>query len=142
IGEQLRQIGREFGSTTGRPRRCGWLDLPALKYACTLNGVSQLIMMKSDVMSNLDEIFYGHQYRLGENVLTDFPYQLGDAGLSVIYEKMKGWQSDIRDKKNWNELPGELQDYVAMIEKNAGAPISIISVGPDREETVYRTIDT
>ena len=141
-GEQLRQIGREFGSTTGRPRRCGWLDLPALKYACTLNGVSQLIMMKSDVMSDLDEIYFGYQYRLGESVLTDFPYQLGEAGLTVVYEKMKGWQTDIRDKKNWIELPQELQEYVAMIEKNAEVPVSIISVGPDREETVYRTIDT
>lgn len=141
-GEQLRQVGREFGSTTGRPRRCGWLDLPALKYACTLNGVSQLIMMKSDVMSHLDEIHYAHQYRIGENLLTDFPYQLGDPELVVDYEKMMGWKCDIRDKKNWNDLPKALQEYVAMIEKNAGAPVTIISVGPDREETVYRTIDT
>jgi len=141
-GEQLRQVGREFGSTTGRPRRCGWLDLPALKYACTLNGVSQLIMMKSDVMSHLDEIHYAHQYRIGENLLSDFPYQLGDPELVVDYEKMMGWKCDIRDKKNWNDLPKALQEYVAMIEKNAGAPVTIISVGPDREETVYRTIDT
>lgn len=141
-GEQLRQVGREFGSTTGRPRRCGWLDLPALKYACTLNGVSQLIMMKSDVMSHLDEIHYAHQYRIGENLLSDFPYQLGDPELAVDYEKMMGWKCDIRDKKNWNDLPKALQEYVAMIEKNAGAPVTIISVGPDREETVYRTIDT
>jgi adenylosuccinate synthase len=141
VGEKLRQTGREFGSTTGRPRRCGWLDMPALKYACAINGVSQLIMMKSDVMSELDEILYAHQYRLGESVLTDFPYQLDDSKLTVDYEKMPGWKSDIREKKNWNDLPGELQNYVAMIEKNTGAPISVISVGPDREETIYRSID-
>ena len=141
IGEQLRQIGREFGSTTGRPRRCGWLDMPALKYACAINGVSQLIMMKSDVMSQLDEILYGQQYQLGENVLTEFPFQLGDKQLRVVYEKMAGWKCDIREKKNWSDLPIALKKYVEMIEKNTGAPVSIISVGPDREETVYRSID-
>ena len=142
IGEQLRQIGREFGSTTGRPRRCGWLDLPALQYACTLNGVSQLIMMKSDVMSQLDEIHYAHQYRVGQNVLTDFPYQLGASDLTVEYERMPGWKSEIRNLKAWNDLPEALRNYVGMIEKNTGSPVTIISVGPDREETVYRSIHT
>jgi adenylosuccinate synthase len=141
IGEHLRQVGREFGSTTGRPRRCGWLDLPALQYACALNGVSQLIMMKSDVMSTLEDIQYCHQYRLGNDVLEDFPYQLNDTDLKAEYRTMKGWRDDIRNTKRWEDVPSALKEYILMIEHNTGAPITIISVGPDREETVYRSVN-
>ena len=136
VGERLRQEGREFGATTGRPRRCGWIDLPALKYAILLNGVTQLIMTKSDVLSSFEEIFACTHYEV-DGVKTDqLPFDLQD--VKPIFEAVPGWKVDLTQIKDLAQLPVELMDYIHWLEKALEAPIKIVSVGPDRNQTLYR----
>lgn len=136
IGERLRQEGREFGATTGRPRRCGWIDLPALKYAILLNGVTQLIMTKSDVLSSFEEIFACTHYEV-DGVKTDqLPFDLQD--VKPIFEAVPGWKVDLTQIKDMEQLPSELMDYIHWLEKALEVPIKIVSVGPDRNQTLYR----
>jgi len=137
-GESLRKIGHEFGATTGRPRRCGWLDLVALKYAVMMSGVSELIMMKADVLDGFDSIKVCTAYKYKGEVLGYLPYEINE-GLEPVYQEFKGWKSDITGAREYAELPDELKEYVAFIERETSCRIGIVSVGPDREEVVLRT---
>ncbi len=136
-GEELRRIGREFGAVTGRPRRCGWLDLVALKYVVMLNGVTGLIMMKSDVMNDFDTVKVATAYRIGGETVDHFPYEVTD-DLEPVYTEFKGWKCDICKVKRYEDFPAEFKAYVEFIERETGVPVKIISVGPDRSETIVR----
>jgi adenylosuccinate synthase len=136
-GKELGRIGHEFGAVTGRPRRCGWLDLVALKYAVMVDGVTQLIMMKSDVMNDFDTIKVATAYRIGDEVVNHFPYEVNDS-IEPIYTEFKGWKCDICKVRRYEDFPEEFKQYVEFIERETGVPVKIISVGPDREETIVR----
>jgi adenylosuccinate synthase len=137
-GEQMRQIGREFGSTTGRPRRCGWLDIPALKYACMINGVTELIMMKTDVLSGFETLQVCTHYSLNGEKIDYFPYDIDPSKVQPIYTEVKGWNSDLTEMRSMEDLPVEVTDYIAFIEKHLGIPVTFVSVGPDRTQTIIR----
>lgn len=137
VGDLMRAQGREFGSTTGRPRRCGWLDLVALKYSVMVNGVTKLIMMKGDVLSNLDQIKVATAYKLGDEIITDFPFDLPEE-LKPVYTVLPGWKNDIGSARSMAELPSEFIEYVRFIERELAIPVEIISVGSDREQTIIR----
>ncbi len=139
VGEQMRQEGREFGSTTGRPRRCGWMDLPALKYAIMINGVTQLVMMKVDVLNIFEEIKVCTHYRLSDGSLTDkFPYDLCDDDVTPVYKTFKGWATSLENLHTYDEVPAELAAYIEFLETELKLPISFISTGPDREAIIHR----
>jgi adenylosuccinate synthase len=135
-GESLRQKGNEFGATTGRPRRCGWLDLVALKYAIMLSGVNRLIMMKSDVLSGFDEIKVCTAYKVNGQITEEVPYDLCNASVEPVYQSFKGWTADLSVCRKQAELPSEFAAYVQFLEQTLNMPIHIISVGPDREQTI------
>ncbi len=135
-GEELRKKGHEFGATTGRPRRCGWLDLVALKYAIMLSGVNYLIMMKSDVLSGFDEIKVCTAYKVDGETSTQVPYDLCNTKVEPVYTSFKGWTEDLTICRNKSELPKNFHDYINFLETELGMPIRIISVGPDREQTI------
>ncbi|RKQ50014.1 adenylosuccinate synthetase [Roseivirga pacifica] len=138
-GKAIQDEGHEFGATTGRPRRCGWLDLPALKYAIMINGVSQLFMMKADVLSILEEIKVCTHYKLGDGTVTEeIPFQLMDEEITPVYKTFPGWKEDITAVKDFDSMPAELKDYIKFIEEQTGVPITIVSVGPDRTQTILR----
>lgn len=145
-GAEIRRIGHEYGAVTGRERRCGWLDLVALRYAVMINGATDLIMMKSDVLDGFDKIKVATAYRLPDGTVTrDFPYSIGDnaegAGtMTPVYEEFEGWKTSLADKRSYDELPESFKDYVAFIETEVGVPVTIISVGPDRTETIFRNM--
>ena len=137
-GEALRKEGNEFGSTTGRPRRCGWIDLPSLKYSIMINGVTQLLMMKADVLSIFSKIKICTQYQLSDGTVTDqVPYELINENITPIYHEVNGWHCSLKGLVE-RELPLELQDYIEFLEKRLEVPISLISTGPDRTETIHR----
>lgn len=138
IGATLGRVGNEFGATTGRPRRCGWLDLVALKYAVRVNGVTELMMMKADVLSGFDtlEVCVGYQYK-GERI-DHLPYSIDDAHLKPIYKSLPGWKKDLTGLTEVSDLPAALMDYIEFIEKEVDVPIKIVSVGPDRKQTIFR----
>ena len=134
-GAKLREAGHEYGSTTGRPRRCGWLDLVALKYSAMLNGVTELIMMKADVLDQFETINICVGYEIDGEVVEHFPYELtGD--VKPIYVELPGWQTDLTKIKHQNEFPEELNNYITFIEEEMGIPVTIASVGPNREQTI------
>ena len=137
VGEELRRIGHEFGAVTGRPRRCGWLDLVALKYAVMVDGVTQLIMMKSDVMNDFDTIKVATAYRVDGELVDYFPYEV-TGNVEPVYTEFPGWKSDICKVRRYEDFPAEFKTYVEFIEKETGVPVKIISVGPDRDETIVR----
>ncbi len=134
-GQKLRDIGKEYGSTTGRPRRCGWLDLVALKYSLMLNGVTQLIMTKTDVLDTFDTIKVVTAYSLDGELTDQFPYEL-DADVKPVYTEMPGWKTDLTGVRSKGQFPKELQDYVSFLEKELQVPVKFISVGPDREQII------
>ena len=136
-GEFLRSEGHEFGATTGRPRRCGWLDMVALKYAVMMNGVTELIMMKSDVLNSFDTIKVATSYKRDGETITSYPYD-GGVGVEPVYESFNGWKCDITGIRNYDDFPVEFKDYVSFIEKQTGVPVTIISVGPDRDAIIKR----
>ena len=136
-GETLRRIGHEYGATTGRPRRCGWLDMVALKYAVMMSGVSDLIMMKSDVLDDFDSIKVAVAYKDGDQILESFPYD-GGANIEPVYKEFPGWKSPLSGLRSYDEFPQAFKDYIAFIEAETGCRISIVSVGPDRNATVRR----
>ena len=136
-GENIRKQGNEFGSTTGRPRRCGWLDLVALKYSIMINGVTQLTMMKSDVLSDLDIIKVATAYKIGDEIIEEFPYDLPD-NLEPVYTELPGWKTDLTGITSEDEFPEELNNYISFLENELEIPIKIISVGPDRKQTIVR----
>lgn len=137
-GEAMRKEGNEFGSTTGRPRRCGWIDLPSLKYSIMINGVTQLLMMKADVLSIFPVIKACTRYQLADGTITDqVPYELIHERITPVYEGLKGWNCTLKGLGE-KELPAELIQYVEFLEGHLGVPISLISTGPDRTETIHR----
>lgn len=136
-GTTLRNTGREFGSTTGRPRRCGWLDLPALKYAIMINGVTKLFMTKSDVMSGFNIIKICTSYKIGGKECLELPFS-NDSEIEPVYTDMPGWKENISGIRLFNKLPEALKRYIEFIENQTGVPVTMVSVGPDREETIFR----
>ena len=137
-GEEIRKAGHEFGSTTGRPRRCGWIDLVALKYAVMINGVTQLIMTKGDVLSDFDTIKVATAYKIDGVVTEEFPYDINDCEVEPVYTDLPGWKKDLTGLKSESEFPQELSDYISFLEKELEVPIKIVSVGPDRDQTIVR----
>lgn len=135
-GDKIAKKGNEFGSTTGRARRCGWLDLLALKYAVMLNGVTELFMMKADVLSGFDKIFICTKYLFEGKEIDYFPSTIGDSKIEPIYESFDGWQNDISNCKEKSNFPKELVNYIQFIENKLKIPIKLVSVGPDRNQTV------
>ena len=139
-GNLLRDKGNEYGSTTGRPRRCGWLDLPALKYAIMLNGVTELMMMKADVLNSFNELKVAVSYRYNGNLSEEIPYESVTLEIDPVLETMTGWNQEVVLSEAYDELPAELKDYVSYIENKVGVPITIVSVGPDRTETIFKSV--
>jgi adenylosuccinate synthase len=136
-GETLRKQGNEYGATTGRPRRCGWLDLVALKYALMINGVTDIALTKADVMSNFETINICTAYKVNGELTTKMPTD-NDAEIEPVYTPLKGWMQDISQCKSYEELPQTFKDYIRFIEEETHTPISIVSVGPDRDATIFR----
>lgn len=136
-GTTLRNVGREFGSTTGRPRRCGWLDLPALKYSIMINGITKLFMTKADVMSGFRTVKICTSYKVDGKECLEIPFS-NDSVIEPVYTEMTGWEEDISGIREFNKLPEALKIYTEFIEKQTGVPITLVSVGPDREETIFR----
>ena len=137
-GKTMAKVGHEFGATTGRPRRCGWLDLVALKYAVNVNGVTQLMMMKGDVLSGFDTLKVCTSYNYKGKKVDHLPYNIEPENVSVNYTEFKGWDEDLTKMTSEDQLPQNLLDYVAFIEKETEVPIKIVSVGPDRKQTILR----
>jgi adenylosuccinate synthase len=138
VGERMRKEGNEFGSTTGRARRCGWLDIPALRYACRLNGITELYMMKADILSIFEEIHVCTHYKINGAQTDEMPYDLLDGKVEPVYTTLKGWNADLTLIRTIEAFPQELSDYIAFIEKELEIPITYVSVGPDREQTIVR----
>jgi adenylosuccinate synthase len=138
VGEKIRRLGHEFGATTGRPRRCGWVDLPALRYACAVNGATELSMMKADVLSGFDTIKVCTKYKYRGEIIEHLPYSIEEGEIEPIYEELPGWTEDLTGMTQWDELPESLQNYVRYLEEKLGVPIATVSVGPDRLQTIRR----
>lgn len=136
-GQKLRDSGNEYGSTTGRSRRCGWLDLPALKYSCMINGVTSLFMTKADVLTGFERIKVCTAYSINNKYVEELPYDI-HADIQPVYKEMKGWDEDISGIRSYDKLPAALREYIDFIEKETGIPVNIVSVGPDRSETIIR----
>lgn len=140
-GERMRKEGNEFGSTTGRPRRCGWIDLPSLKYSIMINGVTQLLMMKADVLSIFPVIKACTHYKLADGSITEtMPYEFVNQKIVPVYTELPGWNTPLSGT-NESDLPINLLSYVTFLEKSLGVPISLISIGPDRSQTILRDIN-
>lgn len=140
-GDKLCDIGHEYGSTTGRKRRCGWLDLPALNYAIMINGVTELNMMKTDVLDSFDTVKVCTGYKVNGQLTNQMPFDLSEE-VEPVYTELKGWNTDLTKFTDGDELPSELKDYISFIEKETGVPISVVSVGPDREQTLFQDVKT
>ena len=137
IGERIAKIGNEFGATTGRPRRCGWLDLVSLKHSITVNGVTDLIMMKGDVLSGIDKIKVCTKYNYNGEVVDYMPFSIMDENIGPVYEEIDGWEEDITQAKSYNDLPLNFKNYVEFLEDKLNLKIKIVSVGPDRKQTIF-----
>jgi adenylosuccinate synthase len=137
-GATMSRVGNEFGATTGRPRRCGWLDLVALKYACQVNGVTQLMMMKGDVLSGFKTLKVCTAYKYKGDVISHFPYNIEPENVEPIYTEVDGWAEDLTEMSKDSQMPKALNDYIEFLEKELEIPITIVSVGPDRKQTIFR----
>ncbi|NJX15725.1 adenylosuccinate synthase [Tamlana crocina] len=137
-GATMAKVGHEFGATTGRPRRCGWLDLVALKYACQVNGVTQLMMMKADVLSGFETLKVCTEYKYKGETISHLPYNIEPENVEPVYTEFSGWAEDLTGMSEASELPKALNDYIAFLEKELETPITIVSVGPDRKQTIFR----
>jgi adenylosuccinate synthase len=137
-GKKIRDIGHEYGAVTGRERRCGWIDLVALRYAIMINGVTQLIMMKSDVLDTFPTIKACTAYKINGELTRDFPYSIEEDTIEPVYEELPGWQTDMTAMKSENEFPQQFADYIKFLERELATPITIVSIGPDREQTILR----
>ena len=137
-GERIGKIGHEFGATTGRARRCGWLDLVSLKHSINVNGVTELIMMKGDVLSGLEKLKICTKYRYKNEIIEHLPFTIDDSSLEPIYEEIEGWNEDITQIDNYHDLPDNFKKYVTFLEKNLELEIKIVSVGPNRKQTIIR----
>ena len=137
-GDMMASVGNEFGSVTGRKRRCGWLDLVALKYAIQINGVTELMMMKADVLSGFDTLKVATAYNYKGEVIHHLPYNIEEENVTPIYTEFKGWKQDLTGLTTFESLPKELKTYIEFIEQEVAVPIKIVSVGPDRKQTIMR----
>ena len=137
VGDKIRKEGAEFGATTGRPRRCGWLDLISLKYSIMINGVTHLIMTKADVLSDFDTIHVAVGYKIDGKVTDLLPYHMESVS-EIMYKEFEGWKTDVSGMKNLEDLPRALQKYIQFIEQETGVPVYIISVGPERHQTISK----
>ena len=137
-GEELRKAGNEFGATTGRPRRCGWLDLPALKYTIMINGVTDLIMTKPDVLCGFETIKVCTAYKIDGKTFDYFPYDVVNKDVEPVYKEIKGWKQDLMPVRAEKDFPVDFKNYISYLEKELEVPISIVSVGPDRKQTIIR----
>lgn len=140
-GKKIRDIGHEYGAVTGRERRCGWIDLVALRYAIMINGVTQLIMMKSDVLDDFDTIKACVAYKTDGRETPDFPFSIEDGTIEPVYVEMPGWKTDMTGMKSESEFPAEFNEYIRFLEKQLDTPITIVSIGPDREQTIIRNAE-
>lgn len=138
IGKKIRDLGHEYGAVTGRERRCGWIDLVALKYAVMINGVTQLIMMKSDVLDDFDEVKACVTYKVNGKETDRFPYSLENWAVEPVYVTLPGWKTDMTSFKSESEFPDNFRKYIEFIEAELKTPVTIISIGPDREQTIIR----
>jgi adenylosuccinate synthase len=136
-GSNLRNLGHEFGATTGRPRRCGWLDLPAMKYSIMINGITRLFMTKADVMSGFRSVRICTAYKINGKISHELPFS-NDCNIEPVYTEMEGWNEVITGFRKFDELPAALKKYIEFVETETGVPITMVSVGPDREETIFR----
>ena len=136
-GKKIRDLGHEYGAVTGRERRCGWIDLVALRYSIMVNGVTQLIMMKSDVLDDFPTIKACTAYKVNGELTRDFPYDI-EKGIEPVYEELPGWQTDMTKFTSEDQFPKAFKDYIAFLEKELETPIKIISIGPDRAQTIVR----
>lgn len=137
-GVKLRKEGNEFGATTGRPRRCGWLDLPALRYTCMINGVSQLFMMKLDVLNSFKEIKVCTHYKMDDQILDILPFEIGEKTLEPVYRSFEGWEADLSGVRSLSEMPLQVRRYIEFLEEDLQIPINIVSIGPDRAQTILK----
>jgi adenylosuccinate synthase len=137
-GETMGRVGNEFGATTGRPRRCGWLDLVALRYACQINGVTKLIMMKGDVLSGFKTLKVCTSYNYKGKEITHLPYNIEAENVTPIYTEFSGWNEDLTNMTEDSQMPKALNDYIEFLERELEIPITIVSVGPDRKQTIVR----
>ena len=137
-GKTIRDLGHEYGAVTGRERRCGWIDLVALRYSIMINGVTQLIMMKSDVLDDFDEIKACVAYKINGEETTQFPFSIDENAIEPVYVTLPGWKTDMTRFKSESEFPQAFSDYIKFLEKELETPITIISIGPDREQTIIR----
>ena len=133
----MAKIGNEFGATTGRSRRCGWLDLVILKHSITVNGVTELIMMKGDVLSGIDIIKVCTKYKYKGETIDYLPYSIEDENIEPIYEEISGWEEDITKIKSFTNLPQNFKNYINFLEDSLNVKIKIVSVGPDRTQTIF-----
>ncbi len=138
VGENLRQAGGEFGATTGRPRRCGWIDLPALKYSIILNGLTQLIITKIDVLNSFESIMVCTDYEVDGKITRELPYDLCRQKVTPVYKEFKGWNCDINQLRQYDALPAELTEYISFLEEYLGVSVTIISNGPKRDELILK----
>ena len=136
MGELLRKIGNEFGATTGRPRRCGWIDLVALRFACMVNGVTQIVMTKTDVLDSFTELQACNEYLVNGKAENSIPFQMTRVNIEPVYKKITGWQTDITSTKSFEELPQKLVSYIGYINGELGVPVKYISNGPDRDQII------
>ena len=140
VGERIRQIGGEFGATTGRARRTGWIDLPALKYGVMINGVTQIAMTKADVLNDFETIEACTAYEYDGQRSEQIPYDLCNTAITPVYQQIKGWNTDLRKYSTYGELPKEFTDYLSFVEDSLGVPVSMISTGPERERLVFKDV--
>jgi len=138
VGEDIRNEGKEFGSTTGRPRRCGWIDLVQMRYAIMINGVTELCMMKSDVLSIFDEINVCTHYQIDNTEVHEFPFDVNEKPVLPVYKRLKGWATDLTKLSSYKDCPEALKCYVSYLEEQLNVPISVVSVGPDRKQTLIK----
>ena len=139
MGDRLRESGKEFGAVTGRPRRCGWYDAVAVRYAARVNGLDALAITKLDVLDGLDEIPVCTAYRCRGNVLNDLPADVAQlSACEPVYETLAGWRNPTRSVRRYSDLPAEAQRYIARLEEISGVPVAIVSTGSAREDTIVR----
>ena len=137
VGDKIRDLGHEYGAVTGRKRRCGWIDLVALRYAVMIDGVTKLIMMKSDVLDDFDTIKACVAYKVNGEEIDHFPFDISE-GVEPVYVEMPGWKTPMSKMQSEDEFPEEFNNYLSFLEDELGVPVKIVSVGPDREQTIVR----
>jgi adenylosuccinate synthase len=135
-GEELRKTGNEFGATTGRPRRCGWIDLVALKFACMINGVTKIVMTKADVLDAFDKLQVCTAYKINGETTHEIPFQMNRVEIEPVLKSFVGWKSDVTDLKNYNDLPLQMEEYIQFINQFLGVSINYISNGPGRDQLI------